>query len=164
MPTLSLNARINSNTQPVTPAVGLPPAPANGRDRYLGVQLDIPIFEGYTQTYDVRAAKAAVESQDVSMHDIEQQVTLGVWSAYATLETDRDNLTNTAVLLDSAKQSYLAAQQRYQKGVGSIIELLTAQSALGSARRQRIQSLSDWRTSRLQMAASLGRLSFAALK
>lgn len=163
-PTLSLNARANNNNQPVTPAVGIPAVPANGRDRFIGLQLDIPLFEGFTLSYQVRAAQATVENQEANLRDAEQQVTLNVWSSYTTLETDFENLRNTQVLLESATQSYAAAQQRYLKGVGGIIELLTAQTALGNARQRRVQSLSDWRDAKLQLSASLGRLSLLSLK
>jgi outer membrane protein len=61
-------------------------------------------------------------------------------------------------LLDIAQRSYSAAQGRYQVGVGSIVELLNAQSSLAAAKRQRIQSLTDWRSARLQLASKLGTL------
>jgi outer membrane protein len=163
-PTLSINARANSNTQPVIPAVGIPAVLANAQERFIGLQLDIPIFDGFMRSYDVRAAQASVESQEENLRDIEQQVTLSVWSAYTTLQTDSENLRNTQVLLESARQSYVAAQQRYLKGIGSIIELLTAQTALGSARQRRVQSLADWRAARLELSASLGRLSLLSMK
>jgi outer membrane protein len=163
-PTLSLNARASSNTQPVVPAVGIPALPATGRERFIGLQLDIPIFDGFTRSYDVRAAQASLESQEENLRDIEQQVTLNVWTSYTTLETDSENLRNTQVLLESARQSYTAAEQRYMKGVGSIIELLTAQTALGNARQRRVQSLADWRAARLELSASLGRLSLLSMR
>jgi outer membrane protein len=163
-PTLSLNAHATNSTQPVIPAVGLPPLPASGRDRFVGLQLDVPIFEGFARTYELRAAQATVHSQEANLRDIEQQVMLDVWTLRATLDADAENLRNTATLLDSATQTYTAAQQRYQKGVGSIIELLSAQSALSNARQRRLQALVDWRIVRLQLAASLGKLSLLALK
>lgn len=61
-------------------------------------------------------------------------------------------------LLDIAQQSEDAAQHRYQAGVGNILELLNAQSALATAKKQRVQALMDWRTARLELAGKLGRL------
>ncbi|MEK6292839.1 MAG: TolC family protein [Paraburkholderia tropica] len=57
-----------------------------------------------------------------------------------------------------AHRSYEAAQHRYEVGVGSILELMNAQQSLAAAKRQRIQSLTDWRSARLQLAGKLGRL------
>jgi hypothetical protein len=63
-----------------------------------------------------------------------------------------------------AFSSAMTCRSRYEKGVGSIIELLSAQSALANARQRRVESLLDWRTARLQLAASLGRLNLLALQ
>ena len=163
LPSVSFTARLSTSTQPVIPAVGLPGLAATGRDRFVGLQLNVPIFEGFARTYEVSAARATLEGQEANLRDIEQQVTLNVWTTFTTLETDAENVRNTDVLLDSARQSFVAAQQRYQKGVGSIIELLTAQTSLANARQRRVQSLLDWRTARLQLAASLGQLSLLGL-
>ena len=164
LPSVNFTARASTSTQPVVPAVGLPGIAATGRDRFVGLQLNVPIFEGFARTYEVRAARATLESQEANLRDIEQQVTLNVWTTFTTLETDAENVRNTDVLLDSARQSFVAAQQRYQKGVGSIIELLSAQTSLANARQRRVQSLLDWRTARLQLAASLGHLSLLGLQ
>jgi outer membrane protein len=48
-------------------------------------------------------------------------------------------------------------------GVGNILELLNAQSSLAAAKRERIQSLTDWRSARLQLAAKLGRLGMSSI-
>jgi outer membrane protein len=45
--------------------------------------------------------------------------------------------------------------------VGTITELLSAQTALADARRQRVLALSRWRTAKLKLASSLGILELA---
>lgn len=57
-------------------------------------------------------------------------------------------MRTTADLLASAEQSERVALGRYKAGVGNILDVLNAQSALASARLQRIQSLLDWHVSR----------------
>jgi outer membrane protein TolC len=48
---------------------------------------------------------------------------------------------------------------RYQSGVGTIIDVLTAQSAAASARVLRINAEFGWEVARAQLALALGRLS-----
>jgi outer membrane protein len=163
-PSLSLNAKMDRNNQPVVPAIGMQPLPASNRDRYIGLQLDVPLFEGLDRSYQIRGAQAATEGQAAAVFEVQEQVALDVWSSYATLQEDAENLRNTELLLDSAEKTHVAAEQRYQKGAGSIIELLNAHSALATARQRRVQSLADWHIAKLQLAASLGRLSLLALK
>ncbi|CAE6842095.1 Outer membrane protein OprM [Paraburkholderia nemoris] len=158
LPSLSLVAKYSQNNEPTTLEVGVPQFPATGHEWYLGVQLTIPIFEGFGRTYQIRQAEAQTELQRDTLDEVQQQVGLDVWTSYQALQTSTHNLDNSATLLDVAHRSYMAAQRRYQVGVGNILELLNAQSSLAGAKRQRIQALTDWRSARLQLASKLGKL------
>jgi outer membrane protein TolC len=48
------------------------------------------------------------------------------------------------------------AAGRYREGVGNIIDLLTAQTALANARAQQVQSRWQWYTSLAQLARDAG--------
>lgn len=158
MPALSLIAKYSWNNQPTTLELGVPQVPATTREWYLGIQVTIPFFEGFGRTYDIHQAEAAAEKQRDMLDEARQQVGLDVWTSYHALQAAGKNVANSAMLLDVAQKSYAAAGRRYQIGVGSILELLNAQSSLAEAKRQRIQALTDWRSERLQLAGKLGRL------
>jgi len=158
LPNVSFIAKYSQNNQPTSLQLGFPQFPASGHEWYLGVQVTIPIFEGFGRTYQIRQAEAQTELQRDTLDEVRQQVSLDVWTSYQALQTSTQNLGNSATLLDIAQRSYTAAQHRYQVGVGNILELLNAQSSLAGAKRQRIQALTDWRSARLQLAAKLGRL------
>ncbi len=158
MPSVSLVAKYSWNNQPTTLEVGRPQFPATTREWYLGIQVTIPFFEGFGRTYDIHQAKAEAERQRDVLDEARQRVGLDVWTSFQALQAAGKNVTNSATLLDVAQRSYIAAQRRYEIGVGSILELLSAQSSLAGAKRQRIQALTDWRSERLQLAAKLGRL------
>ena len=64
-----------------------------------------------------------------------------------------------ANLLASATQSEEVARGRYAEGVGSILDLLTAQSALADARAQHVQSRWTWYLALAQLARDVGVLS-----
>jgi outer membrane protein TolC len=64
----------------------------------------------------------------------------------------------SADLLASATQSETVARARYKEGVGSIVDLLIAQSALATARAQDVQARWQWRTSLAQLAHDTGAL------
>lgn len=158
MPSVSFVAKYSWNNQPTTLEVGQPQFPATTREWYLGIQVTIPFFEGFGRTYEIHRAEAEAEKQRDVLDEARQQVGLDVWTSYQALQAAGENATNSATLLDVAQKSYVAAQRRYEIGVGSILELLNAQSSLAEAKRQRIQALTDWRSERLQLAAKLGRL------
>jgi outer membrane protein len=158
LPRLNLVAQYNFNSQPTSLQLGFPVFPATHREWYLGFQVTIPIFEGFARTYQVRQADAQTELQTDLLAEARQQVGLDVWNSYQALQSATKNLDNSANLLTLAQHSYEVAQRRYQICVGSILELLNAQSALANAKKQRIQALTDWRSARLQLASKLGRL------
>ena len=157
-PTLSLTAGIDSNDQ-----LGQSPADTYTRNKSIGIQVNIPLFEGFSRAYRIQSARAQVESKTADLANAEQQVSLNVWKSYQALRTETENLKATGDLLQSATQSFDVARGRYKAGVGNILELLNAQSALANAQQQRIQALSNWRTARLKLAASLGKLGMWAI-
>ena len=48
------------------------------------------------------------------------------------------------------------ARERYREGVGSIVDLLIAQSALANARAQAVDARWQWRTALAQLAHDVG--------
>ena len=86
------------------------------------------------------------------------KVALDVWTAYQNLITATQSLRTTADLLGSAEQSERVALGRYKAGMGNILDVLNAQSALASARQQRIQSTFNWNVSRATLAQAMGNL------
>jgi outer membrane protein len=158
LPTVSLTAKYSNNNQPATLGLGIPQFPATGHDWYFGIQVNIPLFEGFGRTYQIRQAEAQSEVQRDTVDEVMQKVALDVWTGYESLQTGTQNLTNTAALLNIATHSFDVASHRYTAGVGNILELLNAQAALADAKKQRIQALTDWRNDRLQLASKLGRL------
>jgi TolC family type I secretion outer membrane protein len=128
------------------------------RGSSIGVTLNVPIFTGYAPTYRIRAAEAQVEARAAQLERLRLQVALDVWTAYQNLTTASQSLRTTADLLDSAEQSERVALGRYKAGVGSILDVLNAQSALASARQQRVQSSFNWNISRAILAQSMGNL------
>ncbi|HTN93559.1 MAG TPA: TolC family protein, partial [Gallionella sp.] len=122
------------------------------------------IFTGFATTYNVRAAEAQVDVKNAQLDQLRLQVALDVWTAYQNLTTATQSLRTTADLLDSAEQSARVALGRYKAGVGSILDVLNAQSALASARQQRIQSIFNWNISRAALAQSMGSLDVGLLQ
>ena len=158
LPSLAFTGNLSYKNQS-----GIPPGDTVDRTNSIGLQVNIPLFEGLGRSYRIQSAKAQAEAKSAELANTEQQVALDVWKSYMALVTETENLKSTDHLLTSATQSFEMAQGRYKAGVGTMIELLNAQSALADARQQRIKATSNWRASRLRLAASLGNLGFWAI-
>ena len=72
-------------------------------------------------------------------------------------------MRTTADLLASAEQSQRVALGRYKAGMGSILDVLNAQSALAGARQQRVQALYSWDIARVSLAQAMGMLDSALI-
>lgn len=129
---------------------------ANGSS--IALVLDIPLFTGFNDTYRIRAAEARREAQAAARDRMRLQVSLDVWTAYQNLVTANQSLRSTADLIASAERSGEVTLGRYKNGVGSILDLLTAQSALAAARQQRVAALYEWNVSRTALAFAVGNL------
>jgi len=127
----------------------------------VGVSVTVPIFTGFSVKYGVRQARAALQVSEANLEQVGLNVTLDVWNAYYTLDSANQQLTATAELLKTAEQNEQVALGRYKAGVGSIVDVLTAQTALATARELRINAELGWKVGRAQLALALGRLSSA---
>jgi outer membrane protein len=148
LPSLSLNsnaARTYSN-----------PALFAGPSYGLTLGLSVPIFNGFSRQYDVAAARAQAEAVSALADQTRQQVVTEVFVSYYALQTAEQRVATADDLLASAEQSVQVATGRYREGVGSIIDLLTAQTALANARAQQVQSRWQWYTALAQLARDAG--------
>ena len=106
----------------------------------MGATLNIPIFTGFNDRYAKQQAQAEADqfqaSNDVLVRQIEQQV----WQAYQGVRAASDQLTSAETLLKSAALAAEVSQARYEKGLDSILDLLSAQATLADARASRIQT------------------------
>lgn len=136
----------------------------NSHNSLIGINLNVPVFSGYALTYRIRVAEAQADVKNGQLEQVHLQVALDVWTAYQNLTTAAQSLRTTADLLGSAEQSERVSLGRYKAGVGSMLDVLNAQSALASARQQRIQSTFNWNISRASLAQTMGNLDIGLLQ
>jgi len=122
------------------------------------VTLQIPLFNGFKDTSDLLQAREQAEAAVADAESLEQQVILQVWTSYQAVKTAEKRLGSAQDLLVAAQQSAEVAQGRYKAGVGSILDLLTAQSALANARAQDVQAKANWLLAIASLAHDTGTL------
>jgi outer membrane protein len=129
----------------------------DGANSYsLSLGLTIPIFNGFSRQHDLRAAEFEAEAARARTELLRQEVVFQVFSAYYTLQTATRRVRTAEDLLASASQSNEVALARYKAGVGSVLDLLAAQSALASARAQQVEARLAWSVSLAQLAHDAG--------
>jgi outer membrane protein TolC len=149
LPTLGLSASANRNYY----EVGDVDFRNNWSARLL---LSFPLFTGWASSFNIQKAKDELGVAQAQAAGLEQQVVLQVWTSHTALTTAAQLVRTSRDLLASAEQSERVALGRYREGVGTIIDLLAAQSALADARAQEIQARSTWFAALAQLARDTG--------
>jgi outer membrane protein TolC len=130
--------------------------PQGGNNYTVSLGLRVPLFAGFSRIYDQREAVALSDAALARADVLGQQVVFQVFSSYHALQTGARRVATTNDLLASAEQSSDVALARYRAGVGSVMDLLSAQSALADARAQQVLARLEWNTSLAQLAHDSG--------
>lgn len=124
----------------------------------VGLSVSVPLFSGYATTYRVRAAEAQLEARRAERERLRNQVTLEVYQAHSGLSTQTQSVLAAQSLVAAAEESESVARGRYAAGVGTILDLINAQSSAADARRQLILARSNWAAARIRLAQAIGTL------
>jgi len=122
-----------------------------------GVTLSWQIFQGGLTRAEVQEAEANVANTVAQLDLLRQQIRSDVDSARLAVRAAKASISATQEALANAKVRLQLAEQRYQVGVGSAIELGDAQVALTQAAAQAVQADDRLATARAQLLRALGR-------
>lgn len=158
LPTVDFSANFYKNGYP---GQGL--SPVQSTVDTVGIYVTIPLFDGFSRTYKIRGAEAQAEQREAELQETRNSTLTEVVKTYADALASVQNLQASEHLLSAAQESLNASQRRYEKGAADILEILNTQAALSDAQQERIRSLSEWRSARLRLLASVGLIGRAAL-
>jgi outer membrane protein TolC len=139
-----------------------PSAQANNYSTILSIS--IPVFDGFTRKNEELKAREESEAFKNRVITKQQQIGLEIWTSYFRLTTSSERIKSTRNLLESASESYDVASGRYKEGVGSILDVLAAQSALETARAQDVVTRTEWLLSLAQLQQNMGILGIDSKK
>src|SRR5205085_3962649 len=123
-----------------------------------GVTMRFPLFTGFRTKYDLREAQEQERAAVEDARGLQQRIDLQVWTSYYAMQTSAQRVKTSRDLLTAAQQSADVARSRYRAGVGSILDLLTAEAALEAARGQEVSARADWFLAMAQLAHDVGTL------
>lgn len=129
-----------------------------GQTYALTFGIQIPLFSGWARQYDIVTARENAAATAARAESARLQAAAQVYTSYHALRTAAQRVTTSLDLLTSATQSEQVARGRYSEGVGNILDVLTAQSALADARAQSVQARWAWFAAVAQLARDAGAL------
>ena len=128
-----------------------------GWNAAVGLSLSWNIFQGGLTKAQVSEAQANVMAAVAQLDLQRQQIRSDVDGARLAVRAAKESLSATRDALVNARERLRLAEERYQVGVGSAIELGDAQVALTTAEAQTVQADDRLSTARAQLLRALGR-------
>jgi outer membrane protein TolC len=127
-----------------------------GQTYNVQVGLALPLFDGGSRHADLDAARAEQEAAQLRAEAVRTGVVNQVVASADALRLAADQVATSDALLASAVSSEEVARGRYTEGVGSVVDLVTAQGALATARAQAAQARWGWATALAQLSRDAG--------
>ena len=119
------------------------------------VQITWNVFDGGARKNQLLRAEATQKMAKAAAVSLKDQIEDQVWAAYANVKTAQEQQSSAAALLEAAQQSYSAANEAFQAGVRTFIDVTTAQRTLARARAAEASA-------RVQLLFQLASLAFRA--
>jgi outer membrane protein len=148
-------------TVSATGAAGLTPAyqaPLSDRYAAAGINVNIPIFNGFLFSARHQEANFRAQAEDQHMRDLADRIGRDVRTAWLDANTAYQRLDVTAQLLKQAGLALDLAQGRYKLGLSSIVELSQAELNLTQAQIADTAAKYDFQIQSAVLAYQTGRL------
>jgi outer membrane protein TolC len=135
---------------------GLKPNEINLPTRSVGVQLNLPIFDGGRIRSGVKVASSRLRQAEMQREDLHASIAKEVRQAIVVLKTREEQVRSAIKTEELATRELELAQDRFENGVGDNIEVIHAQTALENARQTYISSLAQFNAARLILSVAMG--------
>lgn len=134
------------------------------KNRYIfyslvGLQLNVPIFDGLQRHNRVKQAKIAIEKTKNSIENLELNIDFQKNSATTQLKNAIITMNSEERNLQLAKSVLDLAQAKYKAGVGSNMEVSQAQTEMLSAQNNYFQSMLDVVNAQADLKQAIGEFS-----
>lgn len=122
----------------------------------VGLSLDWTIFSGYATSSRVRQARIASHTSEEEVAQARRTVSLSVTTSSLRVREAQKRLSVAEDQVESATEDLNIAQEKYNLGAATILDILTAQVALSEAETERIQAAYDHYLATADLERSMG--------
>jgi outer membrane protein len=153
-PSLSTSLRYGGNGYDMLYGLGGSPLAYSNT---FSLNLSFPIWDGYARSEAVHRARTTVTTDSVQVADAKLLAQQNIQLQISTLRTAEQRIRIQQLSVQAAQEDLRVQQQRYALGSSTLLDLTTSVNSLNAARQALIQARLDYRTSRAQIEAIIGR-------
>ena len=133
--------------------------PSTTKDRnswLVGVNVQLNVFDNGVTKSQVKQTEHEVTEAQEQAHQVADKISLEVCQAYLNVQEATERITNNQVAVHQSQTDYGLAQERYEAGVGTNLDVIDAELAMIQAKTNYIQALYDSNSSMAQLDKAMG--------
>ncbi len=124
----------------------------------VGLALNVPIFDGFRRKYQVQQARIAQQTLERGFETLRQSIDLQDAQSRTTLVNALDVLDNQRANLDLAADVARVTRIKFNAGVGSNLEVITAETSLREAQTNYYSAIYDVLVAKVDRDKATGEL------
>lgn len=125
---------------------------------YLGLNISVPIFDGFFKDSKIKEAKITMQQTDAQIDDLKRSIDNEVAQARLNYKSAVITLDNQKQNMQLAESVYDQTKKKYEAGVGSNLEINTAQTDLITAQTNYISAMYDAVIAKIDFNKAIGKL------
>ncbi len=130
-------------------------------DRFFyGVSVNLPIFSNFQISGAVERSEIMLQNSEYVSEQLRRTISTEIMRAMNDLEMAEKNIDISASKLQSAREDQRIAQERYNLGAGTLLDLIAANANLTMAETDVVNATFNYLTAQKQMDYQLGRTQY----
>jgi outer membrane protein len=128
------------------------------RSSYVGVNLSIPIFDGFQRKYKIQQSRFNVEKANNNIENVKQLIDLEQFAMRETVKNSLLNLDAQQRNMQLAERVFNTTKIKFQEGLGSSFEVLQADADYQTAQANYFYALYNAIVAKISYQRSMGKL------
>ncbi len=124
----------------------------------IGINLEIPLFNGHLFSARAQAAHYESLAEDQRLRDEQQRIERDVRTAWIAASTAYQSIPVTVQFLKQAQLALELAQDRYKLGLSSIVEITQAELNVTQAQIENVNAKYDYQSAYAGLQYTIGAL------
>lgn len=125
---------------------------------YVGLGLQLPIFDGLRKHYQIQQSRLTLENAKLGFESLEQGIDLELEQSSTDLTNSLDVLASQRENMELAEEIARVAKIKFQEGVGSNLEVVTAETDLRQAQTNYYAAMYDALIAKVNLDKATGTL------
>ena len=122
----------------------------------IGLQLNVPIFSGFTNTLKEKKIELSAKTLEIQRAYVKDNLNLQATVALDNMAKAVEQMESGKKGIQLAEKGYTISQERYNNGMGTMLELRSSSQALTQAKLSYNQAIADYLTAKAEYEKVIG--------